>query len=46
MDPKTTGWHTPELTTLVRSSEPQMLAAIWGGQEGEEGKDHCKHDLA
>jgi hypothetical protein len=41
MDPKTTTWHTPEFTTLVRSGEARSLDMIYGGQPGKEGTDHC-----
>ena len=38
MDTKTTTWHTPELTTLVRSGEARPLDMIYGGRQGEEGQ--------
>ena len=41
MDSKSRQWHAPELTTFVRTGEARLLDTIYGGQDGEEGKDRC-----
>ena len=41
MDAKSTEWHAPELTTLVRTGDARPLDMIYGGRQGEEG-ERCR----